>query len=98
MKMIRMLFSLAALLFLEAAPLTAQIPPSEMPAPGTDTGLDGKYDPENGIAQLIRDKKGESGAGRGLVREFDGSIIGFGASAFRRGDISRRRGLRLARP
>src|SRR5438477_9532719 len=54
MKMIRMFFSLAALLLLEAAPLTAQIPASELPPPGTDTGLDGKYDPENGIAQLIR--------------------------------------------
>jgi histidine triad (HIT) family protein len=64
MKMIRMLFSLAALLFLEAAPLTAQIPPSELPPPGTDTGLDGKYDPQNGIAQLIQDKKAESGVGK----------------------------------
>ncbi len=45
MKMIRMFFTLAALLFLEAAPLTAQIPPSEMPPPGTDTGLDGKIRP-----------------------------------------------------
>ena len=64
MKMIRMLFGLAALLFLEAALLTAQIPPSEMPAPGTDTGLSGKYDPENGIAQLIRDKSAEAGVGK----------------------------------
>src|SRR5947207_15013850 len=64
MKMIRMLFSLAALLFLEAAPLTAQIPASELPPPGTDTGLDGKYDPENGIAQLIKDKTAESGVGK----------------------------------
>src|SRR3954469_3158130 len=61
MKMIRMLFSLAALLFLGASPLTAQIPPSEMPKPGTDTGLEGKYDPQNGIAQLIRDKSAEAG-------------------------------------
>jgi histidine triad (HIT) family protein len=60
MKMIRMLFSLAALLFLGAGPLSAQIPASEMPPAGTDTGLDGKYDPENGIAQLIRDKSAES--------------------------------------
>src|SRR3977135_2558197 len=60
MKMIRMFFTLAALLFLEAAPLTAQIPASELPPPGTDTGLDGKYDQENGIAQLIHDKTGES--------------------------------------
>jgi histidine triad (HIT) family protein len=60
MKMIRMFFSLAALLFLKGAPLTAQIPANEMPAPGTDTGLSGKYDPENGIAQLIRDKSPEA--------------------------------------
>src|SRR5438045_8618473 len=64
MKIIRMLCSLAALLFLEASPLTAQIPASEMPPPGTDTGLDGKYDPENGIAQLIRDKSAESAASK----------------------------------
>src|SRR5205809_2665584 len=64
MKMIRMFLSLAALLFLEAAQLTAQIPPSEMPPPGTDTGLDGKYDLENGIAQLIKDKTAESGVGK----------------------------------
>src|SRR5205085_5511457 len=64
MKMIRMFFTLAALLFLEAAPVTAQIPASELPPPGTDTGLDGKYDPENGIAQLIKDKSAEAGAGK----------------------------------
>jgi histidine triad (HIT) family protein len=64
MKMIRIFFALAALLLLEAAPLTGQIPPSEMPAPGTDTGLSGKYDPENGIAQLIRDKSPESAASK----------------------------------
>src|ERR1043166_6960176 len=64
MKMIRMFFTLAALLFLEAAPLMAQIPASEMPKPGTDTGLDGKYDPENGIAQLIKDKSVEASVGK----------------------------------
>jgi histidine triad (HIT) family protein len=64
MKMIRMLFTLAALLFLKAAPLTAQIPPSEMPKAGTDTGLSGKYDPENGIAQLIKDKTAELAVGK----------------------------------
>src|SRR5436309_14910504 len=64
MKMIRMFFTLAALLFLEAAPLTAQIPASELPPSGTDTGLDGKYDPQNGIAQLIRDKSAESAASK----------------------------------
>jgi histidine triad (HIT) family protein len=61
----KMLFlALAALLFLQASPLTAQIPASELPPPGTETGLTGKYDPENGIAQLIRDKTKESGAGK----------------------------------
>ena len=59
-----MFFSLAALLFLDAAPLIAQIPPSEMPKPGTDSGLDGKYDPENGIAQLIKDKTAELAVGK----------------------------------
>jgi histidine triad (HIT) family protein len=58
-------FALPALLFVQAARLTAQqIPASELPPPGTDTGLDGKYDPQNGIAQLIQDKKGESGAAK----------------------------------
>ena len=32
--------------------------------PGTDTGLEGKYDPENGIAQLIQDKSAESAASK----------------------------------
>src|ERR1700747_2658269 len=45
----------AMLLFVQAAPLPAQqIPTSELPPPGTDTGLDGKYDPQNGVARLIR--------------------------------------------
>ena len=60
MKMTRILFALPALLFLQASPLIAQIPASELPPAGTDTGLDGKYDPQNGIAQLIHDKTGES--------------------------------------
>jgi histidine triad (HIT) family protein len=64
MKMIRIFFALPLLLFLTAAPLSAQIPASELPPPGTDTGLDGKYDPENGIAQLIRDKTEESRASK----------------------------------
>ena len=51
---------LSALLFAQGASLTAQIPASELPAAGTDTGLEGKYDPENGIAQLIRDKSAEA--------------------------------------
>ena len=46
---------LGLLLCLQASPLAAQqIPADELPPPGTDTGLDGKYDPQNGIAQLIR--------------------------------------------
>lgn len=56
--------SFALLLCLAAAPLTAQIPASELPPTGTDTGLAGKYDPENGIAQLIRDKSAESAASK----------------------------------
>src|SRR5215210_3138455 len=64
MKRIGLAFTLLLLLSLTAAPLTAQIPPSEMPPPGTDTGLDGKYDPENGIAELIRDKSAESAASK----------------------------------
>src|SRR5690348_12182396 len=51
----------ALLLFVQATSLPAQqIPASELPPTGTDTGLDGKYDPQNGIAQLIQDKSAES--------------------------------------
>src|SRR3954467_15833211 len=57
-------FGLGALLFVQAAPLAAQIPAAELPAAGTDTGLEGKYDPQNGIAQLIRDKTAEAGVGK----------------------------------
>src|SRR3979409_2367311 len=64
MKEIRILVTPLALLFVQASPLTAQIPASELPPPGTDTGLTGKYDPENGIAQLIRDKTAESSKGK----------------------------------
>ena len=64
MKRIRIAFALPLLLSLTAAPLTAQIPASELPPSGTDTGLDGKYDPKNGIAQLIRDKSAESAASK----------------------------------
>jgi histidine triad (HIT) family protein len=55
-------FGLSAILLLvQAASLPAQqIPASELPPPGTDTGLEGKYDPQNGIAQLIQDKSAES--------------------------------------
>src|SRR5437868_14059879 len=59
------LLAFAALLFVQAVPLFAQqIPASELPSPGTDTGLDGKYDPQNGIAQLIQDKSAESAASK----------------------------------
>ena len=51
----------AMLLFVQAASLSAQqIPASELPPPGIDTGLEGKYDPKNGLAQLIQDKTAES--------------------------------------
>jgi histidine triad (HIT) family protein len=49
-----MFFGLSALLFMQAARLTAQIPADELPPPGTDTGLDGKYDPDNPFAHLAR--------------------------------------------
>jgi histidine triad (HIT) family protein len=55
MKIISMFLGLSALLFVQATPLAAQqIPADELPPPGTDTGLEGKYDPQNGIAQLVR--------------------------------------------
>src|ERR1044071_2482200 len=53
------------LLLVQAVPLRAQIPASELPPPGTDTGLEGKYDPENGIAQLVR------GVGSGEAKIFE---------------------------
>jgi histidine triad (HIT) family protein len=54
-KCIGIFVGLSALLFMQSSRLCAQqIPASELPPPGTDTGLDGKYDPQNGIAQLIR--------------------------------------------
>jgi histidine triad (HIT) family protein len=60
-----MFFGLNALLFVQTAPLAAQqIPASELPPSGTDTGLEGKYDPTNGIAQLIKDKSAESAASK----------------------------------
>ena len=65
MKMMNMFFGLSALLLVQGAPLCGQqIPASELPAAGTDTGLEGKYDPQNGIAQLIRDKSSESAASK----------------------------------
>src|SRR6059058_5848550 len=65
LKFSSVLFGLSVLLFVQAAPLAAQqIPASDLPPPGTDTGLEGKYDPQNGIAQLIRDKSSESAASK----------------------------------
>ena len=51
---------IAALSLLQTLPTVGQIPASEMPAAGTDTGLEGKYGPQNGIAQLIADKSTEA--------------------------------------
>jgi histidine triad (HIT) family protein len=58
-------FGMSALLFGQVGPLIAQqIPANELPPSGTDTGLEGKYDPTNGIAQLIQDKSAESAASK----------------------------------
>src|ERR1051325_7123003 len=58
-------FGLSVFIFVQAIPLRAQqIPASELPPAGTDTGLEGKYDPTNGIAQLIQDKSAESAASK----------------------------------
>ena len=60
-KWISLLVALSALLLLQSSPLGGQqIPADELPPSGTDTGLEGKYDPQNGIAQLIHDKNPES--------------------------------------
>ena len=40
--------------------MRATNPASELPAVGTDTGLEGKYDPTNGIAQLIRKRSAKA--------------------------------------
>jgi len=56
---------LSVFLFAQGAPLGAQqIPASELPPAGADTGLEGKYDPTNGIAQLIQDKSAQSAASK----------------------------------
>ena len=69
-----MFSGLSALLFVLAAPLSAQqIPAGELPSAGTDTGLEGKYDPENGIAQLNRDKSAE--AARSKIFESDRVLV-----------------------
>ena len=68
------MFGLGALLFMQAAPLSAQqIPASELPAASAETGLEGKYDPQNGIAQLIRDKSPE--AARSKIFEDDRVLV-----------------------
>jgi hypothetical protein len=54
-RLLDIFFGLVALLVAQVAPLCGQqIPASELPPPGTDTGLEGKYDPQNGIAQVVR--------------------------------------------
>src|SRR5213082_2887805 len=74
LKFSSVLFGLSVLLFLQGSPLTAQqIPASELPPSGTDTGLEGKYDPQNGIAQLIRDKSPE--AARSKIFEDDRVLV-----------------------
>ena len=56
---------IAALLLIQTGPVFGQqIPASELPPAGADTGLEGKYDPTNGIAQLIQDKSAESAASK----------------------------------
>ena len=68
------LVGLGALLIAQAVPLAAQqIPAAELPASGTDTGLEGKYDAQNGIAQLIRDKSAE--AARSKIFEDDRVLV-----------------------
>src|SRR5437016_14490240 len=65
LKFSTLLIGLSTLLLTQTKPLVGQqIPASELPRPGTDTGLEGKYDPQNGIAQLIRDKSAETAASK----------------------------------
>ena len=65
LKFSTLLIGLSTLLLTQTKPLVGQqIPASELPPPGTDTGLEGKYDPTNGIAQLIQDKSAESAASK----------------------------------
>lgn len=65
LKFSTLLIGLSTLLLTQTKPLVGQqIPASELPPSGTDTGLEGKYDPQNGIAQLIQDKSAESAASK----------------------------------
>src|SRR5205823_7081123 len=65
LKFSTLLIGLSMLLLTQTKPLVGQqIPASELPPPGSDTGLEGKYDPQNGIAQLIQDKSAESAASK----------------------------------
>jgi histidine triad (HIT) family protein len=65
LKFSTLLIGMSTLLLTQTKPLVGQqIPASELPPSGTDTGLEGKYDPQNGIAQLIRDKSSESAASK----------------------------------
>ena len=61
MKIMTLCFALSVLLFwTPGSPACAANSAEHLPPPGTESGLEGKYDPENGIAQLIRDKSAES--------------------------------------
>src|SRR3954470_19244045 len=74
LKFSTLLIGLSTLLFLQTEPLAGQqIPASELPPSGTDTGLEGKYDPTNGIAQLIQDKSAE--AARSKIFEDDHVLV-----------------------
>ena len=65
LKFSTLLIGLSTLLLAQTKPLVGQqIPASELPPSGTDTGLEGKYDPQNGIAQLIHDKSAGSAASK----------------------------------
>jgi histidine triad (HIT) family protein len=65
LKFSTLLIGLSTLLLTPTKPLSAeQIPASDLPPSGSDTGLEGKYDPQNGIAQLIQDKSAESAASK----------------------------------
>jgi histidine triad (HIT) family protein len=72
LKFSTLFIGVTALLFVQTKPLVGQqIPASELPPPGTDTGLDGGYDPENGIAQLVRGK----GSGEAKIFEDEHVLV-----------------------